>query len=288
MIPDLIERERWEEPGWTVAEHTNAGPHPFNLTTAVIIHYTAASTTPESESTVAAYLRRIQRDYAANRGYSIGYNWCVDRHGRVWELRGDDYKCAANGNTTTNNDPAILCLVDAADPANEPMTAAIQDIVTHCEKQAGRSLTVKGHRDVRATSCPGDGLYGQVTAGTFRPTAPEPPTEDNMQYLAEPYRSYDSRETGGVLQPGEVRKVPVVFGTKAHAVITCISEAAQRGWVSAAGDPDAVGKTAVLNFDDEPGVQIRNGSVPLGLPDGHAYIETTVPCHVIVDVFAVG
>lgn len=181
MIPDLIPRARWEEPGWTVDEHTSSGPHPYSRTTAVIVHYTAASSTPETEASVRDYIRRTQRDYAANRGYSIGYNWVVDRQGRVWEARGDGYKCAANGNSTTNDNPAVLCLVNGADPANEPMIAAVRDVVAHVEDMTGRTIHIKGHRDVRATACPGDGLYAQVLDGTFRPT-PEPPPKDDDVY----------------------------------------------------------------------------------------------------------
>lgn len=179
MIPNLIRRSAWEEPGWTIDEHTGSGPHPFSRTVAVIIHYTAASSTPENEASVRDYIRRTQRDYAVNRGYSIGYNWCVDRQGRIWELRGEDYKCAANGSATANDDPAILCLVNGADPANAPMIAGVHDVIEHVERITGRALTIKGHRDVRATGCPGDGLYAQVIDGTFRPQPPEPPTEDD-------------------------------------------------------------------------------------------------------------
>lgn len=115
------------------------------------------------------------------------------------------------------------------------------------------------------------------------------PQEDDMVPLAEPYRAYDSRQTGGKFDPEteEFRKIPVVYGHRAHVVVTCVADTGERGWVSVAGTPDAVGKTSTLNFEQRPGVQIRNGSVPLGLPDGHAYVRSTVPCHVIVDVFAV-
>lgn len=183
MIPDLIPRSRWEEPGWTVDEHTSSGPHPYTSTLAVIVHYTAAESTPENEATVRDYIRRMQRFYVTDRGYSVGYNWCVDRHGRVWELRGDDYKCAANGNSTTNLDPAVLCLVNGDDRANEPMIAGVRDVVTHVESMAGRSVVIKGHRDVRSTNCPGEGLYAQVVEGTFRPL---PPEGDRVRYMLKP------------------------------------------------------------------------------------------------------
>lgn len=202
MIPDLIERTVWEESGWTVAQHTGSGPHPFDESRAVIIHYTGASTTAESFDGVLSLIRSTQRYYATSRGYSIGYNWCVDRAGRIWELRGEAFKCAANGNSTTNIDPAILCLVNGADPANPAMIAAVRTVVAHCEHLAGRELVVKGHQDVNATGCPGDGLYAQVLDGTFRPVPqspppdPTPPPEDDMLapiYLVRPPHAYRGR-----------------------------------------------------------------------------------------------
>ena len=188
MIPDLIPRHNWEEPGWTVEEHTTSGPQPWASTLAVIVHYTAAATTPENEAPVRDYIRRIQRDYVTDpkRGYSIGYNWVVDRQGRVWEARGDDFKCAANGNSTTNLDPAVLCLVNGADPANLPMIAAVRDVVAHCQDMTGRTLAIKGHRDVRATTCPGDGLYAQVQNDIFRPEEGED-VNSKLLYILKPY-----------------------------------------------------------------------------------------------------
>jgi hypothetical protein len=180
MIPDMIPRERWEEPGWTVEEHTGSGPHPFSRTTAVVVHYTAAPSTPETEASVRDYIRRTQRDYATNRKYSIGYNWIVTRRGQVWEARGDDFKCAANGSSVANDQPSVLCLVNGADPATEPMIGGVRDVVAYVERVTGRTVDVLGHRDVRATACPGAGLYAQVQSGVFHPLPPEPPTEDDM------------------------------------------------------------------------------------------------------------
>ena len=137
----------------------------------IAIHYTAAATIPDD---VPAYLRAIQNDYTRNRGYSIGYNFAVDRLGRAWECRGLDIKCAANKgvNDTTI---AILCLVDGDQPANVAMTTTIRELVTLIRVAAPGARVIVGHQDIGSTSCPGRGLQAQVRARLFEPThIPDP------------------------------------------------------------------------------------------------------------------
>jgi hypothetical protein len=139
--------------------------------TMVPAHYTAATTVPTD---TASYLRSIQRDYTLNRGYSIGYNFAVDQTGQAWECRGFDIKCAANkgANDTTI---AVLCLVDGAEAMNTSMCLTFSALGAEAERRCGDSLLVVGHRDIGATACPGDGIYGQVCAGVLEPgTEPEP------------------------------------------------------------------------------------------------------------------
>lgn len=117
------------------------------------------------------------------------------------------------------------------------------------------------------------------------PPPPPPPEEDDMQYLAEPYRSYDSRVSQGQLATGVARRVPVAMGSKAFVNITCITQSGY-GWVSIGGTEAAVGKTSLVNFESVSGTQVRANSAPIGLDAGWMYIKSTVPCHVVVDVFA--
>lgn len=282
MIPDLLRRAVWEQPGYTVAQHTDAGPQPFDRAQYVVIHYTAAGRTPEDSAGVRNYIASIQRDYADNRGYSIGYNWVVDRAGRIWEARGDDHRCAANGGSESNTKgPAVLCLVNGDDLANQAMIAAVRTVVAHCEAKAGRLLTVVGHRDVRSTSCPGAGLYGQVKAGTFRPV-PELPQEDEMQPLTVPRRVYDSRNVGAKLAAGETRVVDV--GRRAAFLHLTVVDADGRGYLTMTG-ATSTSSASIVNYDkNQPP---NSDGAPIGLPDGRVRVTAVgAATHVIIDVFA--
>jgi hypothetical protein len=174
-------RSDWVDPRFPVS-----GPA-FKWSTIewVVIHYTAAinlidGDPGENWSNIPAYLRAIHRDYLNRKpsGYSIGYNAAVDQRGESWELRGDTYKCAANANPDVPGDEnaksfAILMLVDGQDPATHEAVVTVRDLVAQVRQQRPDTKVV-GHRDVDATTCPGAGLYAQVTAGTFEPIAPSP------------------------------------------------------------------------------------------------------------------
>jgi hypothetical protein len=141
------------------------------------IHYTAAPSTPHGGDDVARYLASIHNDYVRNRGYSIGYNFAVDRTGQAWTLRGLDFKCAANKGWNDRT-AAILCLVNGADMANPPMVSAIRKCVAAVEAHVGRQCKIVAHRDIGATACPGVGLTAQVRSGTLRPQPTPPPSPE--------------------------------------------------------------------------------------------------------------
>jgi N-acetylmuramoyl-L-alanine amidase len=165
---------------WQSAAQPVVGPRMVLSTVTMFpAHYTAASTVPAD---TAPYLRAIQNDYTVNRGYSIGYNFAVDRAGVAWELRGFDIKCAANkgANEVTI---AVLCLVNGAEAMNAAMVDTFRQLGAEAQRRVGTSLLVVGHRDIGATACPGDGIYGQVVRGELEPASnpvpkPEPPNPD--------------------------------------------------------------------------------------------------------------
>jgi hypothetical protein len=131
----------------------------------------------------------MQNDYTVNRGYSLGYSVAVSTVGDSWEIRGVDIKPAA---TKGYNDStyAILLTVDGDNAASAAAVTEVRRLVADAERRAGRRLTIVGHGQLGATSCPGVGIRAQIAAGVFRPTpAPIPPTptpEDSMYYLESP------------------------------------------------------------------------------------------------------
>lgn len=174
---------------WQDSEYPITGPAADQsaITTAVV-HYTAAEDLPDGDTgetveDVAALLRRIQRSYSTGRGYSIGYRWAVDWLGGVWQLRGWEFKSAANkgnpditgvANFNVYSEP-ILCLVDGNDMASPMMVRSVQAIIAESQRRSGRTFRVVGHGDIDATGCPGAGLRAQVKAGVFVPS-PDVPT----------------------------------------------------------------------------------------------------------------
>lgn len=195
-----IARGDWEEPGRTIAEHTSSPPLDWSKITNVTLHFPGTNDPiPAESATRSAFisnLRNSQRYYIDARGYSYGYN------AAVWgpltaEIRGEGFRCAANGNTSTNT-PSFAIQVrsggsqQTARPASADEIESIRTLVAWCERRAGRTLTILGHRDHKSTGCPGDAIYAQIQSGVFRPATepastpdptPDPPTEELMRFV---------------------------------------------------------------------------------------------------------
>lgn len=190
MTMTYLTRSDWEEPGYRIADHTNSPPVDWSMVTNVTIHYPGGGTYPAGDRVWAAnYVRSMQRSYVNSRGYSLGYNEVVTQSGIVVEARGAGTRCAANGTTEANVTSyaiqiAATGLGDDADPASPAAIAAVRERVAWAQRQAGRKLAITGHRQHKATSCPGEAIYRQVLNGVFDvpyPTDPTPPpSEDDM------------------------------------------------------------------------------------------------------------
>lgn len=187
-FPYTHPRADWVDPALPVK-----GPAIFPWVTAdrIAIHYTAALNLIDGDpgedwAGIPAYLRAIHRDYMTNpkRGYSIGYGIAVDQRGHTWQLRGVTWKNAANLNWNDRT-LAVLVLVDAADELRSPAVEAVRQIVAWFRAQSpfGDAVKIIGHRDIGATACPGNGVYGQIVAGLLEPQ-PEPP-DDEEEYVLE-------------------------------------------------------------------------------------------------------
>jgi hypothetical protein len=203
-------RSDWVDPAYPVT-----GPAAdWSAIDTVVIHYTAAADCPDGDwpDVVAAYLRAIQRDYVTNRGYSIGYMFAVDQHGGQWQLRGWEFRSAANKGHNEHTMP-ILCLVDGDRAATAVAVEAVRQLVAEGARRAGRELAIVGHGDIGATACPGVGLAAQVRAGVFTPVVepepePTPPTEDDPMiaifrpawYVTEPNAAWLCA-SGGAVRP---------------------------------------------------------------------------------------
>jgi flagellar hook assembly protein FlgD len=154
-----------------------------------VVHHTAG-TNSYTAAQSAAIVRGIQRYHVVSNGWNdIGYNFLVDKYGQVFEGRagGIDQPVIgahAGGFNTGSTGLALLGTYGSA-KASTAAADAIQRLlawrldVAHVDPltrltavsggnerfPAGTSVSlraVSGHRDTGSTSCPGNGLYGQI------------------------------------------------------------------------------------------------------------------------------
>jgi hypothetical protein len=130
----------------------------------------------------AAVLRNMQSSWMSSKGYSLGYNFAVFPDGTVYEIRGFDIRCAANGDQSVNRPGvAILLAVPNVDtPPTEAMTVAVSELVGMTRAMVAQTLIVNAHRDVRPepTQCCGDVIVGMIAAGAFEPAGMVPAPDE--------------------------------------------------------------------------------------------------------------
>lgn len=163
----------------------NPGAVDLKRVNELTVHYTGAPSVNVAKKDVAAYIKRTERSHKArpNEDFStIGYNFLIDEYGRIWEGRGLTYRNAANGTASNMTSVSVCILVGVKDNKISPeMVEAVRWLRAHVSRLAKRELQVKGHRDHKATSCPGEDLYRLVRNGTFLqppagvPAPPAPP-----------------------------------------------------------------------------------------------------------------
>ena len=159
-----------------------------------VVHHTAG-TNNYSSAQVPALLRGVQAYHMDANGWNdIGYNFAVDRFGRVWEARAGGITNAvigghARGFNTGSTGVVMLGNFDTARPSSAAVSAVARilswKLAVHdadprsvvafragegSPRYAPGSVIplnrVVGHRDVGLTACPGANLWAQL--GTIR------------------------------------------------------------------------------------------------------------------------
>ncbi len=110
--------------------------------------------TPEQ---VRSTLKRFQLIDMETKGYSdIMYNMCVAPNGDIYPLRGLINKGAANGTSLTNSLwLSVLQFMGADDPLSNERIVGMQQCKQIITARWPKATQVRGHREMRATSCPG-------------------------------------------------------------------------------------------------------------------------------------
>ena len=185
--PPIISRA-----GWGADESIRGGSaFLFDRLGVVFVHHTASSSS-YSAADVPALIRGFYRFHVLSRGwFDIGYNYLVDRYGRIYEGRSGGITnnvrgAQVAGFNTGSAGVALIGNYQAASPT-EAQLAALRDVIAwrldlaHVDPlatsrlvsgggdryAAGTVVSVKaisGHRDVGSSDCPGADLYARLPA----------------------------------------------------------------------------------------------------------------------------
>lgn len=175
--PAVISRAEWgaDESYRRAAPGCNGTPEYADGVRQAVVHHTAGPNT-YTEAEAAAVVRGIYYFHTNTSGFcDIGYNFLVDRFGRVFEGRAGGLTepvvgAHATGFNRNSTGVAVMgtfvdqSVPDAAYSALRRLLAwklAYHGIDPRATTAAGGRVvpTIAGHRDLGATACPGDRLY---------------------------------------------------------------------------------------------------------------------------------
>lgn len=133
----------------------------------------------------ASLVRGVQNYHMDAKGWNdIAYNFVGCPHGYTFEGRGINVWNGANGTTSGNRSSiALMSLSGELNPFPMSEKVGIKEGFTFISARAGAPLGAQGHRDHKATACPGEARYvwlknGMPTSGSSDGgTTPKPPTK---------------------------------------------------------------------------------------------------------------
>lgn len=156
--PALISRAEWEanDPIGTLIPH-----QPFRMTQ----HHTAGARIATLQQGIAE-MQFIQDFHQNGRGWQdIGYHYCMDDSGRIYQGVLPDYRGTHVGGNNTGN-LGISYMGNFHIEGNVPTEKALANLVdmwswlSYSYDISPDSLM--GHRNFSATACPGDNLYTEI------------------------------------------------------------------------------------------------------------------------------
>ena len=161
MVPiEVVCRESW---GALIA----SGEFTAHTIDQITVHHTAVVLDSNTDAPARA---RQHQQYHQSLGWpDLAYHYLIDSNGHIYEGRPVDYV----GDTATNYDPTGHFLVCCEGDFNqqeigeEQYRSLVQLVAWGAMEFEIDPNTVRGHRDLATTSCPGDNLYPLVADQTL-------------------------------------------------------------------------------------------------------------------------
>lgn len=164
---------------WNANEKLRESGKPdYGKVKGAFVHHTAGAN-GYSKNDVPGIIRGVYAYHVKGRGWrDIGYNFVIDRFGRIWEGRyGGIGRAVVGAHTLSHNTEAFGVAVLGTYSNNTPTGAILHAFekliawkfarhgvgVKKITYSSGRKLsTIAGHRAARATECPGDRLNREL------------------------------------------------------------------------------------------------------------------------------
>jgi hypothetical protein len=259
---------------WGADERLRDGAPQYGEIHAGFVHHTVNANTYDRDD-VPGILRGIYAYHTQSRGWSdVGYNFLVDRFGRIWEGRAggidrpvvgahtlgynsDSFAMSAIGNFETVRPSEAV--VDAY-AALMAWKLSLHGVAADDTRQFVTSRyfqAINGHRDAGSTACPGRNLYAKLgairrTAASIQKTGTAPTPTPTPQPEPEPTGTPLNGNLAGLSWPDlvvrdAVSKHVVLVPTGGQLAFVPGGSAAATGWarvdlVAAAGDIDRDGR----------------------------------------------
>jgi len=263
----------------------------------VVVHYPGGRESWVPPRDVGGFVLGMHRDWLRRKGFSLGYNAIVvdsvghPDDGRVFEVRGFDFRSAANAGVNEVSF-AVQFLQGSGRFPSDRAVESMRRLVVGLEGRLGRRLDIVGHRGSGGstrTLCPGAGLERALRENVFRggPVPVPVPVVRGVDVinLVQPFRNSDTRVFGGAgvevrnhrfgLDPKRVPRDAVAVALN-FAVVSPAGDGFLTVWPKGSRP-----ESSVVNFRRG---QTTSGSVVVGVDDLHFMVYASQRCHLVVDV----
>jgi uncharacterized protein YgiM (DUF1202 family) len=171
--PPIVTRAEWgANESYRFASYGEIWPPEYATVEHIIVHHTDTPNTQDIPTAV----RSIYYYHAVTQGWGdIGYNYLVGRDGRIYQGRTGGQNVIGGHSYQYAIGSSGICII--GDFQNTPVPAAALSGLVAIVAWVGRDLdpygtadfhqtldlpTITSHRDVNATTCPGDYLYNEL------------------------------------------------------------------------------------------------------------------------------